>query len=59
VEATPATEATATEEAATEAPAALPTTGAGDAGWPVLVALLVLAALATPALLRRRTTADN
>jgi len=58
-EATPAAEAAATEEAAAEAPTALPTTGAGDAGWPALVALLVLAALAMPAVLRRRNSANN
>ena len=68
-EATPAAEAAATEEAAAEAtpaaeaaaeaPTALPTTGAGDAGWPALVALLVLAALAMPAALRRRNSANN
>lgn len=54
-EATPAA-----EEAAAEAPTALPTTGAGDAGWPALVvALLALAALAMPVALRRRNTANN
>ena len=68
-EATPAAEAAATEEAAAEAtpaaeaaaeePTALPTTGAGSESWPVLAALALLAVLAAPVLLRRRSVIDR
>ena len=51
-------EATPTTAEVAEAPSSLPATGAGNTGWPVLVVLLVLAALVMPVSLRRRNIDD-